>query len=285
MKTLRIYLNRSMFMCCIVCCTTQLWTQPLVDLIQVRYTYGFRNPKAEATPHTHLWIGSDLPKVFKNEKTVLIFSPTYEQWQIDSADRQEIFPIVKSFSFPVGLKIPVHPSKWFLTFAVVPRWNGEKLFAENTFQFGGATFATFVRKPHQEFRAGVYINDEFFGLFVIPLFGTDWRIDEKNNLFGVLPGRLTFEHQWSDSWYSGVTFRSITNSYRLSNGQFLRLEDNQLSLFLDYYVVKHFCVSLEPGYGLFRKIRTGINNKDYITKINWGDGPFIKISASFRIRT
>ena len=144
--------------------------------------------------------------------------------------------------------------------------------------------AGYAIRPKQKFRAGVYVNNEFFGLYVVPLIGTDWRIDDKNYLFGVLPGRLTLEHQWSDHFYSGVTFRAITNSYRLSNGQYLRLDDNQLSLFMDYYLSKHICVTLEPGYGLLRKLRLGTDKKEYDQEVEWGDGPFIKLSASYRIR-
>ena len=261
----------------------QLWSQPYGDPIQVRYTYAFRNNKSDATPFTHLWAGSDIPVKLK-EKTYLLFSPFYEQWQIDSAGKKEIVPVVHSIAFPVGLILPLNNSKWSLTVFPALRWNGEKLFAEKTFQFGGATFATWARKPQQNFRFGVYVNDEFFGLFVIPLLGADWRIDKKNYLFGLLPGRLTYEHQWNTKLYGGATFRSITNSYRLTNGQYVRLDDNQLSLYLDYYPAKKLCFTLEPGYGVFRKLRTGTNNRDYLTDRNWGDGPFIKLSASYRVR-
>jgi hypothetical protein len=80
-----------------------------------------------------------------------------------------------------------------MVLTIVPRWNGEQLFAANI-SYGGAAAA---RKPDQKFRFGVYANAEFFGLFVIPLLGCDWRIDSRNYLFGILPGRLTFEHEWS----------------------------------------------------------------------------------------
>lgn len=260
-----------------------LSSQPFVDPIQIRYTYGFRNGAAAATPHAHLWIGCDLPIRLK-ENMYLVLSPTYEQWQIDSADQEKIYPIVRSFSFPIGWLVPFKESKWSLTLLPVLRLNGEKLFEKNTLQYGGATLVTFALKPKQKFRAGVYVNNEFFGVYVIPLFGIDWRIDDRNYLFGALPGRLTFEHQWSDKWYGGITFRAITNSFRISDGQFLRLDDNQISLFLDYYLSKHICVTLEPGYGLLRKLRTGEDKKKYLTEVDWGDGPFIKLSSSYRLR-
>lgn len=276
------YSGSGLFFLCLVL-STQLLAQPYVDPFQVRYTYGFRNNNAEATPFTHLWAGSDIPIKLK-ENTYLILSPYYEQWQIDSASKEEISPAVHSVTFPVGLILPIKNSKWSLTVLPTLRTNGEKLFADETMQFGGAVFGTWARRPQQKFRFGVYLNDEFFGLFIIPLVGADWKIDEKNYLFGLLPGRLTYEHQWTKKLYAGATFRSITNSFRLNNGQYLRLDDNQLSLYLDYYPAKHFCITVEPGYGLFRKMRTGINDKNYLTDRNWGDGPFIKLSAAYRIR-
>ena len=276
-------LRDALLICSTFLFAVQLWSQPYVDPIQIRYMHAFRNNNAEATPYTHLWVGSDLPIKLK-ENTYLLFSPLYEEWNIDSAENTEIYPVLKSFAFPVGLIMPIQNSKWSISVIPIVRWSGEKLFAENTFQFGGVALATYARLPHQKFRFGVYANSEFFGLFMVPLLGADWRIDEKNYLFGILPGRLTFEHQWSEKFFGGVTFRAPTSSYRLSNGQYIRLDDNQLSLFVDYYLARHFCITIEPGFGILRKIRTGISGRDYITDINWGDGPFIKLSTSYRIR-
>ena len=283
MKKTNYSLHGLFYSGCSLLFAAQLFAQPYVDPFQVRYTYGFRNDKAEATPFTHLWAGSDIPIKLK-ENTYLLLSPYYEQWQIDSANREEIVPGVQSLAFPVGLIFPIKNSNWSLTLLPTLRSNGEKLFADNTIQYGGAGFATWARKPNQKFRFGVYLNKEFFGWFVIPLLGTDWRINAKNYIFGLLPGRLTYEHQWSTKFYGGATFRAITNSFRLSNGRYLRLDDNQVSLYLDYYPAKKLCITVEPGYGVLRKIRTGINNKNYLTERNWGDGPFIKLSASYRVR-
>jgi len=276
--------SRSLFLICsILLIALQLCSQPYFDPFQVRYMQALRNNNSPATPFSHLYAGSDLPIILKGG-AILLLSPYYEQWNIDSAETEEVYPTVQSVAFPVGLFMPIHETKWTLKVFTIVRSNGEKLFAENTFQFGGVTLASFARKPQQKFHFGVYANAEFFGLFIIPLVGCDWRIDDKNYLFGVLPGRLTYEHKWNEKFYGGVTFRAPTSSYRLSNGKFIRLDDNQLSLFIDYYPAKHLCITVEPGYGVLRKIRTGINGNDYITKVNWGDGPFIKLSAAYRIR-
>jgi len=267
----------------LVLATFQSWSQPYVDPFQVRYTYAFRNNNSPATPYTHLWAGSDLPIKLK-ENTYLLLSPFYDRWNIDSADKENIFPTVQSIAFPIGFILPLKNPKWALTVVPIVRWNSQELFAKNGFQFGGPMFLSYTRQLQQKFRFGVYMNTEFFGFFVVPLIGCDWRIDEKNYLFGLLPGRLTYEHQVNKKLYWGSTFRAITTSYRLSNGQYLRLDDNQLSAYLDFYPIKSLCFTLEPGYGILRKIRTGTNNKDYITDQKWGDGMFIKISSAYRIR-
>ncbi len=259
-----------------------LSAQPYVDPLQLRYTRAFRKPGAFATAHEHLLTGSDLPLKLK-ENTYLLLSPFYEQWRIDSATKKQIVPGVKSLALPVGLILPLN-KKWSLTVMPTLRTNGETLFGSKTIQFGGALFTSYTRKPGQKLRFGVYMNKECFGLFIMPLLGTDWRIDKKNYLFGMLPGRMTFEHQWTKNFFGGFTFRAITNSYRLDNGRYLRLEDNQLSGFLDLYAAKHLCFTLEPGFGLLRKIRTGLNDKNYLSVRNWGDGPFIKLSAAYRVR-
>lgn len=244
--------------------------------------YAGKNKNNTATPFTHLWAGSDVPIKLK-ENTYLLLSPYYERWSWDSADQQVTFPTLHSLAFPVGLILPLSHSRWALTLMPILRWNGQRLSDQNTIQVAAVTFATYARSPNQKFRLGVYTSGEFFGVFIIPLLGADWKIDRKNYLFGVLPGRLTFQHQWNKNWYGGTTFRAPTGSYRLSSGQYIRLDDNQLSLYLDYYVVGPWCITLESGYGLFRKIRTGIHIREYITNRTWGDGPFIKLSASYRI--
>jgi hypothetical protein len=258
-----------------------LSAQPYIDLVQIRYTQSQANEDSEISSFRHLWIGSDLPIKLK-DKSYLVLSPTYEEWNLDSSQINSVS--VKSFSFPVGLLLPFRNSKWSLTLLPIVRWNGENMFKENTFQFGGAALLGYENKPSQKFRAGVYVNKEFFGSFIVPLFGVDWRLNDKNYIFGVLPGRITFEHQLNEKFYTGFTFRAPTNSYRLSNGQFVRIDDNQLSIFLDYYLTKHICFTIEPGYGISRKARFGNDDRNYLREFEWKSGAFVKISTAYRIR-
>jgi len=274
---------RNLFLILILnCLSYSLSAQPYVDPLNLRYTYAFRNNAAFATPHSHLYIGSDLPIKLK-ASTYLLLSPFYERWQIDSGAKKDIVPTVQSLALPVGLLFPLK-NKWSLTLMGIVRKNGEALFGKKSLQVGGTGFASYAARPDKKLRFGMYVNTDFFGFFFMPLLGTDWRINKKNYLFGLLPGRLTWEHQWSTKLYGGLTFRAITNSFRLTQDRYLRLDDNQLSAFLDFYPAKNWVLTLEPGYGLFRKIRTGADKRTYLLTRNWGDGAFIKLSGSYRVR-
>ncbi len=260
------------------------FSQPYVDPLNIRYTNTFRNNNKSATPFTHIYIGSDLPVKLKNNG-MLVFSPFYESWNIDSASDKNFLPSVSSVALLVSAVIPMNKNHWSLTVTAIPRFNGEELKFDNSFQMGGVLLASYKKNEDLKYKFGVYVNNEFFGTFVMPLAGIDWRIDAHNNLFGVLPGRLTYEHRLSNNFYTGATFRAITNSYRLNNGNYLRIDDNQLSVYLDCYATKHIVFSAETGYGIMRKLRSGKGfNKNYLTDYNWGDGLFIKLCGSYRIR-
>jgi len=259
--------------------------QPYVDPVQVRFTNGFRsnNSAERGTPFTHIWAGSDIPVKLAPE-SYLLFSPYYENWQLDSGKRENIFPGVQSFALPIGLLLPLKNKKWSLSVTAILRSNGEKLMKDKTIQAGGAGFLTYEKTKRKKIRFGIYVNSDFFGLFVMPLAGADWRINKRNYMFGLLPGRLTWEHQFNKKFFGGVTFRAITNSYRLKNGNYLRIDDNQLSGFLDIYLSRRICFTIEPGYGIMRKLRTGFEKRNYFPDKSWNDGFFIKLSTSYRIR-
>ena len=260
-------------------------SQPYVDPINIRYTNALKVKNKAGTPFQHLYIGSDLPLKLKND-ALIVFSPFYESWNLDSADDKYFIPSVSSIALPVIAQIPFKNKDWALTLAAIPRFNSEDLqLNSNTFQIGGLATINYKQNPTLKYRLGIYVNKEQFGIFVMPLAGIDWKINSRNYVFGLLPGRLTYEHKISNHFYTGGTFRAITNSYLLDNGKYLRIDDNQLSVYLDCYATKNIVVSADAGYGILRKLREGNGrNKDYTTEYKWGDGLFVRLSASYRIR-
>jgi hypothetical protein len=258
--------------------------QPYVDPMNIRYTKAFSNGGKNGTPFSHLYIGPDLPFKMKKNKFIVL-SPFFEKWDIDSASNKNYLPQVSSIALAVSALFPLDKMHWSLTVTAIPRFNSQGLKLQNSFQMGGVLLAAYKKHAHLKYKFGVYVNNDFFGVFVMPLVGIDWNINDRNNLFGILPGRLSFEHKVSTRFYTGATFRAITNSYRLNNGNYLRIEDNQLGGFLDFYATKHIVFTAEAGGGIFRKLRLGReHNKVYLIDYNWGDGMFIKLCTSYRIR-
>lgn len=264
--------------------TTSLFSQSYFEPLQVRHTNAFKNNQYETSLLNISEISSELPIKIKNND-YLIVSPFYSNIHISLEDTNHQFPTIQSLRLPMGLLTQIGKSKWSLTFLTVLSWNGEKLFTDDSFQFGTIVFTTFSKKPNKKIRFGVYANKEFFGWFVIPLVGLNWQLNDSDYIFGLLPGRLTFEHKWNTKLYGGMTFRAPMNSYRITNQQYITLYDNQLSLFLDYYLSKPICITIEPGWGLFRKIRTSTTENGYtINETNRVDGSFIKLSAAYRFK-
>src|SRR5438067_956520 len=163
--------------------------QPYVDPLNIRYTHAFESNQSRATPFNHFYIGSDIPVRFKSG-TIILLSPFFENWNIDSANNKNFLPAVSSIALPIGVIFPLN-NKWSLNITAIPRINGEDINFNNAFQIGGVVFASYKAKEKQKFRLGVYVNNDFFGVFVMPLAGIDWRINKNNYLFGLLPGRLT----------------------------------------------------------------------------------------------
>lgn len=268
----------------IILFTTSLFSQSYFEPLQVRHTNAFKNNQYETSLFKISEISSELPIKLKNNNYFLI-SPFYSNTQINLEDTNHQFPTTQSLRLPMGLITPIGNSKWSLTLLTMLSWNGEKLFTDDSFQFGTILFTTFSKKANKKIRFGVYANKEFFGWFVIPLAGLNWQINDSNYVFGLLPGRLTFEHKWNTKFYGGFTFRAPMNSYRITNQQYVTLYDNQLSLFLDYYLSKPICITIEPGWSLFRKIRTSTTeNGNTINETSRVDGSFIKLSAAYRFK-
>lgn len=260
------------------------YSQPFVDLFNIRYTKSIQNKNNSETTANHIYIGPDFPLKQKNN-SLFVFSPVYENWSFNTEINKNILPTVSGLALALSIVVPLDENKWALTVSGIPRISSEGLTLNNGFQMGGILLTSYKRKENLTYKFGVYANTEFNGFIILPLLGIDWRIDKKNTLFGVLPNRMTFEHRINKSFYTGGNFRILSNSYRLKSGDYLRVDDRQLSAYLDYYPAKHLVISFEPGYGLLRKLGTGsVQSQNYVPNYNWGDGMFIKLTASYRIR-
>lgn len=258
--------------------------QPFLDIINLKYTNspntGIINQNKNSVKLPYFSLGTNLPLQFKNKKDAVIFSPYFEEWwsQVNNNKRQHYY----GAALPVSLIKWIPHTRWGVLVNGIVRMNDSSINRKTNLQVGGAFIVTYKRKDNLTWKLGVYVNNELFGVFVMPLAGIDWRINSRNSLFGILPGNLTWEHKLNEHFYYGACFRAITNSYGNNIG-YWRIDENQLGLYLDTYLNKNFVVNVEAGHSLFRKIRTGEKHVTKVdTKIN--DNLYFKLSLAYRVR-
>lgn len=282
-KRIRVFLIANMVIA-VMLVLNNSFAQPYLDIAKLKYTNspntGLLNQNKNDVKLRYFSFETNLPLQFNNKKDAIIFSPFFENWssKIYSDNRQ----IYYSIALPVTLSIKVPYTKWAVLLTGIIRMNDSSINKKSKMQIGGAFMVSNKRNENLTWKLGIYVNNELFGLFVMPLIGIDWRINEKNNLFGVLPGNLTYEHKINNRFYYGANFRAITNSYGKSNG-YWRIDENQLGLYLDTYFTKNLVFNIEVGHSVFRKIRKGIKA---ISKSDEevNDNLYVKLSFAYRIR-
>jgi hypothetical protein len=280
--------------------------QPYIDIASLNYVHS---PDAgiwrRNNDHNHFDFFSaafNLPFVLKKDSSIFLVSPFIERWNISFTkaigNYTDLPSHLNSIVLPATF-IKQLSANWHLTASVIPRWNGgtDAVF-KNSFQLGGAILASYRKSSALVFKLGLYYNSELSGAFFMPLLGIDWEINSRNNIFGVLPGKLVFEHKAAAHFYWGFNFKAITNTYdagfiiyntnngAAANDKYLRIDDNQLGLYADYYLCKHLVLNFELGHSVLRKMRIGLKNPAlkyfYTNKTN--DDLLLKLSLNYRIR-
>ena len=272
--------------------------QPYLNIIDTRFSYSpdkglFRQNYPPLTL-SYFSVGASAPLQFKKKAITLIFSPTYERWNVSMAVDTRVEGIIMPLSF---LK-QFSNEKFSILATLITRWNRELGFsAGNNQQWGGFVLGSFKKNTNLTYKLGLYYNHEFFGEFFVPLLGIDWKISDKNNLFGVLPGNLVYEHKVNKTFYYGAAFRSFTNSYRLHQTdpcagdcdatRYMRIDENQIGFFADYYFTKRIVLNIEAGHSVFRKIREGTRGGekgDYKIVLTEKDNFYGRAMLAYRMR-
>lgn len=260
------------------------WAQPYLDIVNLKYTNspnaGVLNQNKKDVQIQYFGLGTNIPFQFKNKKDAVIVSPFFENWltKTDTLNRQSYY----SLALPVSLSKTIPYTKWAVLITAIIRMNDSTISKDGAWQAGGAIITSYKRNEKLTWKFGLYVNNEFFDVLVIPLLGIGWRINSRNNLFGVLPGSLTYEHRVNKHFYYGANFRATTNSYAKNIG-YWRIDENQLGIYLDSYLTENIVVNIEAGHSLFRKIRTGVKHiSKYDADVR--DNLYARISLAYRVR-
>ena len=270
-----------------------LKAQPYLDLLNIQNTTGpnfnfFNNTNRLVHFNTSL----NLPiKLNKEGSKLLLFSPFFEKWDVNTiSNTNNIFKNatnrfqLNSLRLPIGFLTKLN-TKWKLITVFVPRTSlgidnlGNTAPSLKFNQFGGYALSTYEYKKTLKFKFGLYFNKEYGRKLILPLAGIDWKINDRNLLFGVLPDKMIYEHKVSKAFYYGAIFESLSSSYKSYDTiHFVRVDDNRIGAFTDFYPLKHFVIRVEAGHTILRKIKTDL------MEIPIRDGFYCKIQTNLRIR-
>jgi len=269
-------------------CSYSLKAQPFFDLlnIQGQLSKPTKDQLKDSSGTDTYYYSADLSVPIKINKDYLAIGASYSELRAKRDHFSEID--MRSILLSLAWVKQWKNEKLKTSFVLISRANNdpENSITKNNLQMGGAILHTVKRRENFKYKFGIYYNSEFFGPFILPLAGIDWNINEKLNLFGVLPGSMNLEYKINKTIYIGVAFRSMTNSYRLTNNSFIRVYDNHLKAVADFYVSKKHVLSIEAGHSILRKYKPGlrVSGETTYSDLNVNDGYLLKIAYAFRFR-
>lgn len=133
-------------------------------------------------------------------------------------------------------------------------------------QIGFGILAVKKKSPRLKLKYGLYVNKERFGYLVVPLFGVDYKINDRMRLFGVMPQNFKFEIKQNDRVRYGALFDAPVNTYRVmgrSGWGYLDQRQVQMGLFGDIYITKKLALQVVVKQPIFNSHKIFSNNETY----------------------
>lgn len=248
--------------------------QGYIDLLTVN-SYHSPETKVEGSEERIAvrqdYFGTRMPLLRDNEDVVLL-SPYYTRLKLTTSTP---FTRDEAFFHQVGLPIGYQrhfSDKFQLLAMAIPRLSSDlKDVSGADFLYGGLLLLTHKKRPGLSYKYGFYYGQEFFGPMIVPIFGIDWKINQKWRFFGNLPIRATLQYKLHPRIATGLNFIANVTSFRMSEerqGIYLHKSTNELYWFADWYLTKKIVLRTEIGRTILRSFRTFARNDQLDTSIS-----------------
>lgn len=255
--------------CLFVLWVDNLIAQPFADIATFSYqTFSapYKNIDSKKNKTDDYVLNFFVPKEFKNGNVLML---RLNSEYIYSAAVSSSGYAIGSVSLPVGFQLVTKDKKWKTVAIAVPKIASDfrDRIDKTDFQMGGIFLQSYVYSDRLKIKAGLYYNREAFGNFFVPLASIDWQATSRINFYGILPTNYKVEFNLKkDKLYTGLNFKSLTRSFRLSpnqNKDYVRYDEMQLKLFVDYFLYKKILLFGEAGYSLGKNpLQYSYNTKD-----------------------
>jgi hypothetical protein len=246
---------------------TWLQAQNYMNVFNLRYYYQpmlqIKDSTSNASLHEYR-VELALPFTFESSDIVGL-KPQFKSINLESEVAGNRPLQIYSLKMPVFAFIQWGESKWSSYLDVSPKLNTDfKNISLRHFQVGAMVLNYYERKKDFFWQFGFVYNQDTYGPFFMPLFGIDWKINEKDYFAALLPAYVIYERRLNAKYYFGFELELFGETYRVGDSDFensfiSQLGDNKMTflteprLFLDYYVSPHWVLYVKPGLRLFQK--------------------------------
>jgi len=142
-------------------------------------------------------------------------------------------------------------------FVLLPKYNSDLLNSSSeAWQLGFLSYYTKRSSDTYLWKAGVYINSEFFGLLVVPVYGLDWDINSRFSIEGLLPIWAKINYNVSEKFDLGFSYLGLISSYRLTgefNNDYTSRFAIEPALYAEVALMKNIYLKGKLGYTMSRK--------------------------------
>jgi hypothetical protein len=141
-------------------------------------------------------------------------------------------------------------------------------YNQGPIQIGAGILFSKKQSNTLRWKYGLYVNKEYFGMLLVPLFGWDYKINAKYRVFGILPQNMKFEYKASNKFRTGFVFDTPLNTYKLSQSsqQYIDQRHINVGLYQSIYLSKNLVLELAVKQPVTSKQK--IFNKEQIYVLN-----------------
>jgi hypothetical protein len=285
------------------------FSQPYIDLLNIQYARTSVSKLYKGKDEfkvNHEWKSYAFNAPIKlNEKKLLLISPeinnkiyqqtdsTYTKQQNGSttiAAYSRFHAHYISYALPITL-IHKFENENSLSATFVYRQNKvfENSFGWTTDQLGGAVLYTKTYSNKFKLKGGLYYNREFWGNYIMPLLGFEWKASKNIYCWGLLPNSTTIDVSFN-KLHTGFAYRGIEESYSESYNSYFHDREGHVKLYLNYYLINQkqkigIVLLAEGGQSLSRLYEFKAASSDNIAKYHPAENYFIRIGVAVRLIT
>ncbi len=273
-----------------ICFSIAANAQPYFDVASVQKASAkhFQFNDNEKIPLYQDWLAFNLNYgAALNKSNLIVAMAGFEQYsfEIQGAQSTQVF---NSIYLPVTLLHTWKDTTWSTSFTYIPKVNSYNPIQvnKNTMQHGGAIIFNHSINNHFKYSIGMYYNREFFGNYIMPLLGIEWKASPRLHVFGLLPNDFTVDYKLNKAFHTGFVFKGLTTSFRYqptSANDYYRMDEGQLKLFVDLYITKSLVLNIEEGMIVNRRYIIKEKNSNPAFKYNVRESTIFKIGLYYRL--